>query len=738
MEGVVQKLVGPADEVQLREFTAAESDLEEAVKLMLSKYSRVFKVLFSKYSGTGFARKAHHKSDFDSHAERKSKLTDGEYIRIMKDHNVIPGMLTKEELRTIMRSYNHRIIKQADQGFVDYEGFKGAFCQIAYHIYSKKNQDYNHLPPVVSVKLLLDYMRNYLKSKNISTEVFDEPDPGKGDKDVVKSLNKLLLKDPNTPMPEGYKRITDKDLRIFYTVPDCLGMPASYKNSIEILDSILSNIGIRIIEPQVEYITNYRAKGIAPVKREKSVNQPLYDRSENPSKEKIKSALSMISSNSAKLSPALKFCIAHAPSDEKETYEECASLLEDILHSIQLKMKRVINRQPKVGAQEEKFEQKKEKEKKDEELKKAEEDRKRKLRQQQLLDELNKAKDERQKRIKIEEDKRRYESIIEEQRKKELEEKNQREKEEKQRMLQEWLRRKEEEKDSKKEEETKKKNNVEELKRLEEAKKRNQERLEQMIKEKQQKNNETKIEENKRSQQEKEAKERKKLLGIKQLKESRIKEGGSQASKKREDVAFLSNPEVKAILNTYSPQIDCAFTFYLSQMGKEMPPDASISWIMFDKFLNQFTIYSMISQEQSLSIFKFLTKKKTIETLSFEEFKNSLVMIANKCKDSLGVEEGGKALEAMLNKIELTIPVKNLKIKLKTLQESNSNKKDERKKRGSAVSQEKLKKGSVDIDQSEKINFEPLQDEPEFNPFDMPDDENADADYNGDMFGDDS
>ena len=430
-EGLAQKLVLPPDEIELKEFTSAEADLLDAVNLMLSKYSRVFKVLFTKYSGTGFARKAQHKSDFDLHAERKAKLTDSEYIKIMKDHNVIPVLLTKEELRSIMRAYNHKIVKQSEQGYVDYNSFKGVFCQLAYHIYSKKNLDYSHLPPVVSVKLLLDFMRNELFFRHLSTENFDEPDPGKGDKDVVKSLNKLLAKDPNTPMPDGYKKITDKDLRILYVVPKTLNLPVSYECAIETLDFILSKIGIRIIEPQVELVTTYRAKGTG-IKKEKTESFIA----EKPESIKAKSSLSTLPPK-VKLSPALKFCLAHSPSDQKEVYEECASLLEDILHSVQLKMVRIINRQPKAGAQEEKLEQKREKERKEEELRKAEEDRKRKARQQLLLEELNKAKEERQKKLKQDEEKKRYEFFIEEQKKKDAEDRQKQKKEEKLQMLKE-------------------------------------------------------------------------------------------------------------------------------------------------------------------------------------------------------------------------------------------------------------------------------------------------------------
>jgi len=44
--------------------------------------------------------------------------------------------------------------------------------------------------------------------------MYTNPDPGSGDKDVIKSLNAALRENPDTPMPEGYRRILEKDIDI--------------------------------------------------------------------------------------------------------------------------------------------------------------------------------------------------------------------------------------------------------------------------------------------------------------------------------------------------------------------------------------------------------------------------------------------------------------------------------------------------------------------------------------------
>jgi hypothetical protein len=662
-EGLASKLLSYPEDFQLKEIQ--EEDLQEGIRMILTKYSRVFKVLFQKYSGTGFARKAQNKSEFESHAERKERITDSEYIKILNDHNIIPQLCTKEELKTIMRTYNHKIAKQAEQNYVDYEGFKGVFCQLAYFAYSKKNRDYSHLPPVVSIKLFIDFMREQVRAKGMSTELFDEPDPGTGDKDVVRSLNKLLAKDPNTQLPEGYKKITDKDLKVTFKVPKELKIPKAFKISVEILDTVLEKIGIHILEPQVEFFNVFRAKGVLKEKipREEKEKQEKNTLNDKKSKEKIKATL--ISTNVVKLSPTLKFCLAHASPNDKETMEECASLLEDVLHSVQLKLTRVINRAPKAGAQDMKFEQKREMEKKEEDQKKAEEDRKRRLRQQQLQEELNRAKEERAEKLRKDEERRKAEIALEESRKKEKELKHRRDKEEKAKMISEWAKKKDEESKKLKEEENRKKNESEDLKKLEEAKKRNLERYQASLMEKKKKALEMKEEEIKKALAEKEIFEKRKLAGIERMKENKAKDVKSEG--KSNDWQFLNNIQVKNYLNSLNPNFDCIFTFYLNLLGKEMPEDASLLWTMFDKFCSQFNIYSMVPQDKTLLIFKSFTKKRTNETLPFEDFKNSLGIFAFRSKDNFSSSEPAEFLKEFLVKFEIILPLNTLKVKLKKM-----------------------------------------------------------------------
>lgn len=676
-EGTVEKYIINPEQIILKEFSSAESDLQESVKLMISKYSRVFKFLFSKYSGTGFEKKNHNKSDFELLAERKSKLNDAECIKLLKDFNIIPKLLNKEELRGIMRTYNHQVAKQAEQSYVGYKGFKDVFCQVAFFIYSRKPLDYSHLPPVVSLKVLLNYMRDYLKAQGKNTELFDEPDPGTGDKDVVRSLNKLLQKNPKAPIPEGYEKIEDKEVQVFFYVPNNLKIPISYKYSIEILSDILADIGIIILEPQIEYSTTYRIKGIAPVKQKIEL-PPIHERNLSLPKKLSKEPLPLLPNKYGKLSPFLKLKLASIPPKNKELYEECAYLLEDILHSVKLKMKRVINRQPKGGAQNEKLESIKQRLKQEEENKKIEEDKKRIERQSKLIKQLTIAKEKRQQWLMEEDEKKRYLAQEEEAYRKENEEKIREKKEEMKKKLEEWAQKRKENNDKSIEE--KKRKQAEEIAKIEEIKKKNEEKLDTFIKQKTMKIQEQKKIEERKNFKEKIEQDKKKELGLKSYLEKKIKDENKN-QKKAENFKLFSNNDIKAYLSKFSDQIGEIFIHYVNQTDPNLNSDISINLTAFKKFCTDFSLNTLISEEQTTQVFNFITKKKTIASLTDDEFEKALILISNNSKDILGVNESGlEPLKKLFDILKISVPLKDLKKKLKSLKEHKKKPKSYKKK----------------------------------------------------------
>jgi hypothetical protein len=93
--------------------------------------------------------------------------------------------------------------------------------------------------------------------------VWDIPDPGYGDRNKVKRLNEILVQDPEAPMPEGYKKVLERDLNLEFKIPQELDVSESRRIVIELLDGILFNrFQFHFLEPLVNYPTFFRAKGV--------------------------------------------------------------------------------------------------------------------------------------------------------------------------------------------------------------------------------------------------------------------------------------------------------------------------------------------------------------------------------------------------------------------------------------------------------------------------------------------
>lgn len=646
-EGIVQKYIAQ-EEIVLRIFTAEESDLEESVNLLMSKYSRVFKLLFFKYSGTGFEKKNHAKSDFDQHRERKSKLNDAEYIKMLKDFTVIPKLLTKEELKSIMRTYNLKVAKQAEQWFVDYKSFKGVFVQLAFFVYSRRPHDYSHLPPVVSLQFLLSFMREVLASQGKNTEIFDEPDPGAGDKDLVRTLNKALQKDPKTAIPEGYERITDKDIHVFFAIPETVRIPYSTKISIEILDDVLFKcIGARLLEPQIAQTISYRVKG-KPPKKEVIVQPPIYERVSETIKPKNKADRSLIPDKSIQKNVA-----------------KSSALIKPEFKLEKPKINATPDRSNKFLALQDKIEKIKKNDREEIDKFKADEERRRNARQQELLEELRKAKEARQQMLKEEEEKRRNQEVIDNIRKRVAEEKMKKAKEERKKLLDSWANKKQAEAKEKEKEDLIKKKISDEMQKFEEARKRNQQRLMEELKNRENKVLKMKKEETIKLKKIIKEKEAKKAIGLKHYFENKIKEQSQQNDGKREFLMLINNGETKKYIEKFNDQIGDIFAFYLLKMKNELTNETSININLFSKFCQDFSVYEIASKDQCNNIFNFLTKKKSSAIINYEEFTKAIILIANLGKDKLDVEESGvKPVAKFLDYTEISINIKDLKKKL--------------------------------------------------------------------------
>lgn len=228
-------------------------------------------------------------------------------------------------------------------------------------------------------------------------------------------------------------------------------------------------------------------------------------------------------------------------------------------------------------------------------------------------------------------------------------------------------------------------------KKFEEAKRRNQERLLQAIKEKESKAKEMRmadINKELREQQEKLIKQQTTMKILKNAKT--VTEKGPNV--KQEISSLLYEKDYKETIDRYSPQIETLFSHYCKQAAAKSEQQSTqnlMSFNVYNKFCSQFRICpGLINGDEHQNVFNHLTKQKGFQTgvsaaITVEEFKTSLAHLTSNARVKLNQQASqgpnmlsAKTFGAFIRYLELDIPVKTLKNKLKKLAEEKRYKQD--------------------------------------------------------------
>ncbi len=83
------------------------------------------------------------------------------------------------------------------------------------------------------------------------------------DNKMIMELNKRLAKDPNFQLPDGYQKVTEKEIENKYTRPSYFNIKESKRVAVETLDMIMFNaLGIHLLEPMAEVKETLKARPI--------------------------------------------------------------------------------------------------------------------------------------------------------------------------------------------------------------------------------------------------------------------------------------------------------------------------------------------------------------------------------------------------------------------------------------------------------------------------------------------
>lgn len=631
---------------------SAES--QEGVKLILRKYGRILKLLFARYGNSGYR---------PSNAligELSSLLSEAELLKMLKEQGISSAYLSKDAHLAVFRTYCLKT-DRADNTKVDYEGFVDLIVQEALYIFSKPPKDLGNYPPFVAVNALFELFHAHSTAavlgpdKAIPLKYYEEPDPGVGDREIVRKLNLLLAKDPSVQLPEGYRKVTDKELEVQWTLPEALVLPEGTRTVLGVLDEVvLAALQVHMLEPQFRFVSVVRARGVpaAPLTVQsagQSSAQPvpnsLTPQSIRPTFDsEIKYQATLLSGQYSKTHLA-----------------ECAALLDDLLYSVEMKSLVLLSKDKKNAAQmTNKVRLMREMQEKETMLEREQAEQRRKLRMQFVKKSLKDLNEERQFASKSEQEQAKLSQQEKVAHLQKRSEHRQKQREAKIQSIQEWRKRQNAEIDP----ETQARNQKEgeaKRKQKEEFLARERKRIGDLLKAKERERAE--------SVQKAEDEERRKLELRKNSKqrlilklETDLKRRDEEKTKRDQLGRLASEPEFSSVLSQYERSLEVLFRHFAGQTTR---PDqdpvlalTALQYTGFNKFATQMEIApNLVAAEHCLQVFRQLTKDKmtpdsSVIALNLEEFKTALIRLAVGGKGTLR-QMTGKPADSSQDRLDI-------------------------------------------------------------------------------------
>ena len=250
-------------QIELYDFSLEEEKDQNDIKNFLSTYKKLLHYLFKTYANTGFSNKQ--VNTFDALHNRIETMSLAEAVIMLKKNSIIPDLVHKEEAATILRLVNAYVMGDKREGkALTFEAFNSYFLQIAMFAFGREPINLSQKPPIESVKALLKLFEKSALQRGESITLFENPDHTiLADNDIIKELNKILKKNPNHPLPDGFKKVKIKEYKSVYKVPEYMPIPEKNKIALEIMDEILAkNFGFHLFEPISEPVYTYKAKPV--------------------------------------------------------------------------------------------------------------------------------------------------------------------------------------------------------------------------------------------------------------------------------------------------------------------------------------------------------------------------------------------------------------------------------------------------------------------------------------------
>jgi len=207
---------------------------------------------------------------FDTELARKEPvLNNVEVLKMLRDHEMYPTYISKDEISQIVRTCNQKICPQVPTGqnTVNYDAFKSLILQVAHNGFSRAPKNMSFDPLVAKLEAMLAIFTQAMKKKNLSTILYEDPDIvgpiSDKDMELLKQLNEKIKTEPDYPLPSGFVRIKEKVPVYNYGVSEARikrdGEASAVANMI--LDDVMNAaFGIRLAERTVSMEERFKVK----------------------------------------------------------------------------------------------------------------------------------------------------------------------------------------------------------------------------------------------------------------------------------------------------------------------------------------------------------------------------------------------------------------------------------------------------------------------------------------------
>ena len=227
----IENYKGP--EITLFDYDAEEQRDVDAIKIVVKKYSKLFKYLFTKYANSGYSVKAF--SNFEELNKKLQTISVAEIMKMLRDHYVTNRIITKTKISEIVR----QVHLNSSPLPLEYKYFVEFFIQLGYIIYTSPPNNMIHLTPAETLMKLITFFEESARSRGQSTLLYEDPDATSlGDKKIIEELNKRIAINPNYSLPEGYTKVIEKDFTYEYKIPEYYEIPESQRICALVLDSL--------------------------------------------------------------------------------------------------------------------------------------------------------------------------------------------------------------------------------------------------------------------------------------------------------------------------------------------------------------------------------------------------------------------------------------------------------------------------------------------------------------------